>query len=116
MRKLFLGGNNYILHRLMRDRDMAPAVDLSLYGWLSATRGGAPIHDDLKRTLIAGDRELIGGVEHQRYEAVLNSSVLLQHLASFAGKVIYDRCQRFGGTDFDHSVAVEVVAARGDGE
>ncbi len=109
--KLVYPGNDYLLERALYQRALptgqdTPAVGLlGVVGFLSATKGGAPIHADLQVAL--QERSGVPG----QYFGQLEGSVLTTHLtASYDEDTIWECVQ--SGTDYKEYVAIRVRLAR----
>ena len=110
MRRLFLG-NDWQLVRDMTEWSTTtglyvPKSGLSLTGFLSATKTGATIHATLSKSLT--ERASTG-----EYYATVPGTDLSAQLASYVGKVIYERVT---GAGYQDAEPVQVLDARPAGE
>ncbi len=109
--KIVYPGNDFLIERPLYRRALAtgedtPAVGLlGVVGFLSATKGGAPIHADLQVAL--QERSGVPG----QYFGQLEGSVLTTHLpTSYDEDTIWECVQ--SGTDYKEYVALRVRMAR----
>jgi hypothetical protein len=109
--KVIYPGNDYIIERALTQRDTAtgedePAVGLAgVVGFISATKGGAPIDASLQVTLT--ERSGVPG----QYFGPLEGSVLTTHLtAGYDEQTVWECVQ--SGTDYKEYVAIRVRSTR----
>ncbi len=104
-------GNDFVVERAISLRAVATGQDTSatglagVIGFLSATRGGTPIHASLQVTL--AERGSVSG----QYYGVLQGTDLSTHLTATYDETMIWECVQ-AGTDYKQYVALRVRLAR----